>query len=184
MRLSFRYEPADLVEMTHVARKRLPFPLAYARHAMVAVVVIILTMVIWTEVAAYRSRTLRWAEGAEPLKGRFIPWLVMVGCIVAILSIVKASTPFAQAKRSLATQKTLRGEKLFEATLDGVTMTSADTVTRWQWSAFSRMTECERTFLLETDQNHFVIVPKRAFSDAAQMNEFREFARALQTAPR
>jgi hypothetical protein len=184
MRLSFRYEPEDLVEVALVARRRLPFPLAYLRYAMIGGIAFILLTVIWAEIGAYRSRTIRWADGTQPFKDRVVPYLIMIVCVVGIVGIWRASTPLAQAKRTFATQKSLGGEQLLEATPDGMTMISADTVTRWQWSGFVGMIECERAFLLERDRNHFVVVPKRAFADSAQVAEFRELVQCVAPLPR
>lgn len=49
------------------------------------------------------------------------------------------------------------------------------TDTRYSWYAFGRFTETSRLFLLYRQDNP-MLIPKRAFADAAQQAEFRQLA--------
>jgi hypothetical protein len=57
---------------------------------------------------------------------------------------------------------------------EGVHIVSSRSDSRYSWSAFKALCETPTAFLLYTNPFNFMITPKRAFADEAQMSEFSE----------
>jgi hypothetical protein len=62
----------------------------------------------------------------------------------------------------------------FDFNLDEITWKNTHSQGTTNWSLYKKYIESKTLFLLYQQTNLFVIIPKRAFVDEAQLNQFRE----------
>jgi hypothetical protein len=109
-----------------------------------------------------------WRSLADFVRPHFT-WLALTGalCIFAMrytsrqLRTVWEGTP------------SLRRSFTMTVSDDGITITEPLSRHEMKWFVFDRVTETQNLFLLYMSEHQFHIVPKRAFADAAQIDEFR-----------
>ncbi|MFN8019661.1 MAG: YcxB family protein [Acidimicrobiales bacterium] len=65
----------------------------------------------------------------------------------------------------------------------GVYLADGEAETRSAWSLFNRFDETSDLFLLRLRNNRVVLVPKRAFDSALEVDDFRTLARSALSAP-
>lgn len=95
------------------------------------------------------------------------------GAIVGLLVTRYVYVPW-KARRVFREQKSFRRE--FELSWDSDALTSRDEHGQYRtpWSDFTRWRDNERIFLLNLSDALFHMVPKRAFSNAESLAEFRQ----------
>jgi hypothetical protein len=68
----------------------------------------------------------------------------------------------------------LTQDRLVRLEAAGVQMSNAIAATTYRWEAFIRLTETRHVFILQLSEASGEMIPKRAFTDAAQQEEFRQ----------
>ncbi len=60
---------------------------------------------------------------------------------------------------------------------EGIMFQEPFSQTHYPWSTFRQVKESKQSFLLFVSKRHFYIIPKRAFPDLAQLNNFRDLVK-------
>jgi hypothetical protein len=116
-------------------------------------------------VAAERSTWARVSDFVRP----HMTWLILLGTLCAYL--------IRYIRRQLLTiwdgSPNLRRPYTMTATDDGITIAEPLSRHELKWFAFARVIETQNLFLLYLTEYSFHMVPKRAFADPTQIDEFR-----------
>ena len=111
-----------------------------------------------------------WFQGARPITGGIIGGLI--GGAIAALIVRYVYVPW-KARRVFRQQKSLHHEFTLSWNADGVHSKNANGEYSSGWSDFIRWKENECLFLLYLSDLMFYMVPKRAFSGDAELEDFR-----------
>ncbi len=99
--------------------------------------------------------------------------------LMLFLTFFIIRSQIAGIARSWERQTHIHGAQTADITAATITITGATTTHIYKWSAFPRHLETPNTFLLYLSEAAFQILPKRAFSNAEELNAFRNMARNL-----
>ncbi|HXR74824.1 MAG TPA: YcxB family protein [Bryobacteraceae bacterium] len=106
-------------------------------------------------------------KNAAPLLTLFVIWLALL-----------AVTPYWNARRQFARQRYLREPVSQTFSTDGIKSIGPSVSTELQWSVMQTVRETKSQFLLYYAPNQALLVPKRFFTDDAQLASWRDVARA------
>ncbi|MGH9697060.1 MAG: YcxB family protein, partial [Bryobacteraceae bacterium] len=106
-------------------------------------------------------------KNAVPLLTLFIIWLALL-----------AVTPYWNARRQFARQRYLREPVSQTFSADGIKSTGPSVSTELQWTVVQTIRETKSQVLLYYASNQALLVPKRFFTDDAQLASWRNIVRA------
>ena len=111
-----------------------------------------------------------WGLGAWSIAAGILGGVV--GGVVAGSIVSYIYVPW-KAKRVFRQQKSLQREFTLSWDADGVRTKSENGAFSSNWSDFLRWKESETLFLLYLSDIQFLMIPKRAFGDKAEIEDFR-----------
>ena len=138
-------------------------------------------------VAAVRAFFLRDYGLLKTLAGTMLMgayvffWLVLMGvsffvALVPALMVIwgyVAALLISGPKRRFLRDPTLGQPFEIEFSDEGILLSAPDVAARMSWSYYSRVVETERVYLLARGSMQMTVIPKRAFTSAAQEASFR-----------
>jgi hypothetical protein len=114
------------------------------------------------------------------LMGHSAIYPVFAFAFLALISLSLFITPVFAVRRQFKRNPKVSQEVQWTIGEDGVELVTPDITERWKWEEFARISEnAGFIFLhLRANRNQVKFLPKRAFTDAAELGRVIEFCRA------
>jgi len=112
--------------------------------------------------------------GNDDMRGKVMPWTPLFVAVYGLLAFgIRRFEIMRQLRRTADRQSSQR----WEFTDSGVRADLGHSRSELDWPAFHRFLDGPAVFLLYISEYSYLVVPKRAFADAPQVQEFAEILR-------